>query len=103
MREVAEAADHVQRLDDRQLVQQGRELGRHRRRVVAGGAAEADRRLADRLDAREAGLAGAGAQHVAQQAAEETRVLAQREILVVGGHHALRLGELPAGAHLSAR
>ena len=57
LREIAERAHDVQRLRDRQLVEQRGELGAHRGGVGGVGAAKADGRLANRLDAREAVVA----------------------------------------------
>ena len=85
VREVAERAHHVQRLTDRQPVEQRRELGFHLRRCVRARAAEADRRLAYRFDPQEALVTRLLAQHVAQQPPEEPRVVAQRKILVRRG------------------
>src|SRR4030095_3329729 len=47
------------------------------------GPPEADRRLPYALDAVKARLTGLCSQHVAKQAAQESRVLAQRPVLVV--------------------
>ena len=82
MREVAERAHDVQRLADRQFVQQCRELRLHLRRCVLVRAAEADRRLADGFDPQKSGFTRLLAQHVAQHAPEQPRVVAQRKILV---------------------
>ncbi len=100
MREIAERADDVERLRDRQVVHQCIELALDAGRVVLARTPEAHGRLPDRLDPRIAGFAGLRPQHVAQQAAEQARVLAQREILVGVGR--IQGEVLSAGVRFSA-
>ena len=87
MREIAERADDFERLRDRQLVEQAGELVLDRRRVVRRCAAQTDRRLPDRLDAGIAALARLGAQHVAEEASQQSRIFLERQILVGDGVH----------------
>jgi hypothetical protein len=82
VREVAEGADDIERLRDGEVVEQGDELPAHRRRVVVDRAPKPHRGLADGLDACVACLARLRAQHVAEEAAQEPRVLAERQVLV---------------------
>ena len=82
MREVAERAHDMEHLGDRQRIQHRRQLVAHGVRAGVVGAPEADRRLPDRLDPREARLSRLRAQHVAEHAAEQARVFLEREILV---------------------
>ena len=82
MREVAERADDIERLRDGEVGEERVELPLDAGRVVLVRAPEADGGLPDRLDPRIAGFTGLRPQDVAQQAAEEARVLAQRQILV---------------------
>ena len=82
MREVAERTHDVESLRNRQAVQQRGEFALDGIGIAGTGAPEADRRLADRLDARESVVAGLTPQHVAEQTSEQARVLAQRQILV---------------------
>jgi hypothetical protein len=87
VREIAEGAHHMQRVDDTQRIQQRGELGPGCRSLVGTGAAKADGGLPDRLDASESGLAGLGAQHVAQHTAQQARVFLERQVLVDRGVH----------------
>ncbi len=83
VREVAECAHHVEHLRDRQRVEQRRQLVLDVRGSVARRrASQADGRLPDRFDAREAFLASLRTQHVAQNPPEQTGVFLEREILV---------------------
>ncbi|MNN01800.1 hypothetical protein D3C81_1144280 [compost metagenome] len=81
VREIAERAHHLVGLVARQALEQAVQLG-------AGGAvvlaAEAHGGLANRLNQIERGLAFLLAHAVAQQAAQEADVLAQRQVLVGG-------------------
>src|SRR5438094_653903 len=65
-------------------IEGGVEFGGFTRRKRA---AKSDRHLADRLDARESAFARLSAQHVAEDAAQQTRILLERQILVDGGVH----------------
>ncbi len=81
VREEAEGARHVHRLVEVERVEQAIEL-----RLAPVFLAEADRRLADALDALERVAARLVADHLAEQPAEEAPVLAQQVFLVVGGN-----------------
>ena len=87
VREVAERANHVERLRDRQRIEQRGEFGPHTVGVGARGAAKADGGAADRLDPVEAVLPGLVAQHVAEHPAQQPRVVLQRLVLVGSGVH----------------
>ncbi len=87
MREIAERANDVERLCDRQLIQQTGELVLDRRRVVGRGTAQTDCGLPDRFDARIAALSRLRAQHIAKQTSQQTRVLLERQVLVDGRIH----------------
>ncbi len=89
MREIAERPDHLQRLADRQRVQQRGKRVAQPVGLGAARAAKADRRLADRHDRVESTRPERRAQHVAEHAAKEPRVLPERQILVddVGSVH----------------
>ena len=80
MREKAEGADDLHRLAARQRVERVFELLARRAVLVA---AEADRALPDALDGVEGRGAALLAHRVAEDAAEQPDVLAQRQILVV--------------------
>ncbi len=82
MREIAERAHHVQRLLDRQRLEQRLELGLHR--GMLAGAAKAHRGLADALHGLEGRLARLSADHVAEDAPEQAPVLAQALLGLVG-------------------
>ena len=84
MREIAERAHDLERLRDRQRIQQTGERAPMGIRVGAGRAPEADCRLPYGLDPLEARDAELRAQHVAQHAAEQPRVFLDRQILVDG-------------------
>src|SRR5206468_6033014 len=85
--EIRESADHFERLADRQDVEKRVELALHGRRIRGPRTTKADGRLPDRLDAIESRRARLRAQHVAEQAPKQTRVLLERQILVCTGVH----------------
>jgi hypothetical protein len=70
----------VEHVADRQAVEQRCEVSSRRIGFRADAAAKADRRLPDRLDALVPGIAGLLAQHVAEQPAEQARVVPQRAV-----------------------
>jgi len=78
MREVAERANDVEHLRDRQRIEQPRERNAMPIGAAIGRAAKADRRLPDGLDPLEARITQLRAQHVAKHAAKEPRVFLQR-------------------------
>ena len=82
MREVAERAYHLEHLARLQVEQQLVERRTDRAALRAIGAMECHGRLADGFDPGESRRAGAIAHDVAEQASEETNVLAQRVFLV---------------------
>ena len=102
VREVAERTDDVERLRDREPVEQPRERGLRAAGIGGVRSPEPDRRLPDRLDPFECRIAGLRAQHVAQQASQETRVLAQRQVLVVQGVHRAVVS-VPISVHRAAK
>src|SRR5512138_2073591 len=83
MREIAERTHYMQRLVDGQRIELRGEL-----RVIRLAAPEADRALADGLDAAARGFADLLADDLAEQAPEEPPVLAQQNLLVFPGHGA---------------
>ena len=87
VREIAERADDVERLPDRQRIEQRLELGPHGVRVAAPGPAKPHRGAANCLDAVEAVLPRLFAQHVAEHATEQPGVVLERLVLVGGGVH----------------
>ena len=82
VRKIGKRAHDVERVGDRQVIEQRRQFGAHVARIGRFGAAKADRGLADRLDARIGILAGVAAQHVAQQPAEQAGVFLERLVAV---------------------
>ena len=82
MRKIGKGAHDVQRVGDCQRIQQCFQLGAQRRRLVRIRAAESNRGLTDRFDARESRVAGLRAHDIAQQSSEEPRVFFERSILV---------------------
>jgi hypothetical protein len=81
MRKKAEGTDDLKRFCGRQVVQRRREFSTCRKIFVS---AKADRALANTLDDVEHSLAALLAHRVAEDAAKQTDVLAQGEVLVVG-------------------
>ena len=81
VREVAEGADDADRLPDRQG---GDDCLQRLARRIIGIAVEPERGLADLLDEIEGLAAVLSANRLAQDAAQQTDVVAERRVLVVG-------------------
>ena len=77
VREIAKGAHNIECLADRQIVEQRPKLVFHGRRLGRPGTAEANGCLSNRLDALEARLSGLRAQDLAEQSAQQARVLLQ--------------------------
>ena len=82
MRKIAECAHDIERLRDRQVVEQRGEFVLDAGCIALARAAQADGGLTNGLDPRKTFLAGLGAQHVAEQAAEQPRIFLERQVLV---------------------
>src|SRR5450631_2406512 len=84
LRKIRKSAHHLERLPDRQHVEQRLELALDGGRIGGASAPEANGSLPNRLDAPVSRFAGLREQHVAEQTTEQARVLLERQILV--GH-----------------
>jgi hypothetical protein len=87
MREIRKRPDDVERLGDRELVEQRIELALDDGGVLRSRTPKRDRGLADRFDAREALLACLRAQYVTQNAAEQARIFLEGKIFIGRGVH----------------
>ena len=87
VREIGKCAHYVESAGDRQWVEQCFELRAQPRCFIGTRATESNRGLADRLDACKSAVARLIAQHVAQDAAQQTCIFLEREIFVGRGVH----------------